>query len=147
MPLSRFNKVKFDADLDWATIREQEVVDVFEHNGALEVKTERDQWARTGNFAVEIHRIYKETGEKKWSGICDTDSYWWFIPLVKDNETRRMIVIKTKELQALIKKFKKENKYEIRTMGDRDSSFTTYGMIIPLEELINLEHINDYGKY
>ncbi len=147
MPRTRHNYSKFDVDLDWSAIREQDVVDVFEHNGRLEIKTERDIWARTGNFAVELYRIYKDNGKKQFSGLWDTDSDWWFIPLVKDNLTRRMFVIKTKELKWLINKFKKLGKYEIIPMGDKDSKFTTYGMVIPLWEIYNLEHINDYKEY
>ena len=146
MPRTNHKRSKFDVDLDWAAIREQEVVDVFEHNGRLEIKTERDIWANTGNFAVELYRIYKDSGKKGWSGLSDTDSDWWFIPLVKDNLTRRMFVIKTKELKALIKKFDKEKKYEIIPMGDKDSKFITHGMVIPLWELYDLDNINDYKE-
>ena len=71
MPRTRHTHSKFDADLDFAAVYEQEVVDVFEHNGRLEIKTERDIWSRTGNFAVELHRIYKDSGKKKCSGLFD----------------------------------------------------------------------------
>ena len=120
---------------------------MFEHNGSIEVKAERDQWLRTGNFAIELYRIYKDTGKKKYTGLYDTDAYWWNISFVSNNLTRRVIIIKVKELKALVKKFGKENKYQAREMGDKDSKFTTYGLIIPISELMDFDNINDYKEY
>ena len=147
MPRTNHEQSKFDLDLDWGAIYEQEVVDMFEHNGSIEVKAERDQWLRTGNFAIELYRIYKDTGKKKYTGLYDTDAYWWNISLVSNNLTRRIIIIKVKELKALVVKFRKENKYPIRPMGDRNSKFTTYGLIIPISELMDFDNINDYKEY
>ena len=91
MPRTRHTHSPFDIDFDWAAIREQEVVDMFEHNGSIEVKAERDQWYRTGNIAVELYRIYKNDDEKKVaSGLYATGAYWWWISLVLDNVTRRI---------------------------------------------------------
>ena len=144
MPRTRHDISKFDNDLDWSAIYEQEVVDMFEHNGSIEVKAERDQWLRTSNIAVELYRVYKDTNKKKYSGLYDTDAYWWNISLVSNNLTPRIIIIKVKELKALVVKFRKENKYPIRPMGDRNSKFTTYGLIIPIWELMDFDNINDY---
>ena len=49
--------------------------------------------------------------------------------------------------KALVKKFGKENKYQAREMGDKDSKFTTYGLIIPISELMDFDNINDYKEY
>jgi len=147
MPRSNHKRSKFDNDLDWSAIYEQEVVDMFEHNGSIEVKAERDTWLRTGNHAVELYRIHKDSGKKESSGLYITDAYWWNISLVKDNLTRRVIIIKVKELKALVKKLLKENKYKIIPMGDKDSKFTTYGVLIPINEIMDFENINDYKEY
>ena len=144
MPLSRHDKSKFDLDLDWASVYEQEVVDMFEHNGQIEVKAERDQWLRTGNVAVELYRIYKENNKKVYSGLYDTDAYWWHISFVSNNLTRRIFAIKVKELRYMIKKFGKENKYKITPMGDQNGKFITYGMLIPIWELMDFDNINGY---
>ena len=141
MPRTNPKTSNFDIDLDWAAVYEQEVVDMFEHNGSIEVKAERDQWLRTGNIAVELYRIYKEDNRKLYTGVTISDAYWWNISLVKNNETKRVVIIKTKELLGLVKKFNREKKYKIRAMGDKDSKFTTYGMLIPLWEIMEFENI------
>lgn len=147
MPRTRHNMSPFDVDLDWAAVREQEVVDMFEHNGSIEVKAERDQWYRTGNIAVELYRIYKNDDDKKVaSGLYATGAYWWWISLVLDNVTRRMITIKVKELKSMIEKFNDDKKYKIIPMGDKDSSFTTYGMLVPIFEFYDIKNIDDYKE-
>ena len=44
----------FDLDLNFGQIYEEKVRDIFEGDGSIEVKTERDIWQKTGNFAIEI---------------------------------------------------------------------------------------------
>ena len=141
MPRTNPKTSNFDIDLDWSAVYEQEVVDMFEHNGSIEVKSERDQWRRSGNIAVELYRIYKDTGKKKYTGVMVSDAYWWHISLVLNNETRRCITIKTKELKDLVIKFGNEKKYEVIPMGDKDSKFTTYGMLVPIHELLDFDNI------
>ena len=141
MPRTNHNTSDFDIDLDWSSVYEQEVVDMFEHNGSIEVKAERDQWRRSGNVAIELYRIYKDSGNKKYTGVITSSAYWWHISFVLNNETRRCITMKTKELRALVKKFGYENKYKVISMGDKDSKFTTYGMLIPIDELLNFDNI------
>tara|TARA_Y100001963_G_C6494224_1_gene314868 strand:+ start:67 stop:495 length:429 start_codon:yes stop_codon:yes gene_type:complete len=141
MPRTNYKNVNFDIDLNWASIYEQEVVDMFEHNGAIEVKAERDQWHRTGNVAVELYRVYKDTKQKTYTGVMTTDAYWWHISLVLNNETKRCITIKSKDLKDLVIKFGHKKKYKVISMGDKDSKFTTYGMLVPLKELYNKDNI------
>ncbi len=61
---------KFDLDLQYGQLREQQVHDMF-HNKKIEIKTERDWWKKTGNIAIE----YECNG--KPSGIDKTESYFW----------------------------------------------------------------------
>ena len=61
---------KFDLDLQYGQLREQQVHDMF-HNKKIEVKTERDWWKKTGNIAIE----YECNG--KPSGIDKTESDFW----------------------------------------------------------------------
>jgi len=75
----------FDIDLDFGKIYEEKVRKIFEGNGGIEVKTERDMWKRTGNIAIEIKykgvpsglsRYVDSYREKKpvllWVGIITT---------------------------------------------------------------------------
>ena len=45
---------KFDLDLEFGKIGEDFAKALFYHNTKVEVKTERDIWATTGNIAVAV---------------------------------------------------------------------------------------------
>ena len=68
MPLTNHKTAKFDIDFDFGVFSEQQLIDMFENNGKVEVKTERDMWKQTGNIAIE----FKYKG--KPSGISSTMS-------------------------------------------------------------------------
>ena len=52
----------FDLDLNFGQIYEEKVRDIFEGDGSIEVKTERDIWQKTGNIAIEIRYRGKPSG-------------------------------------------------------------------------------------
>ena len=49
---SKDNRKKFDLDLAYGKVRENMVADMLQDK-KIEVKSERDMWARTGNIALE----------------------------------------------------------------------------------------------
>jgi len=73
MPLTNHKTSNFDIDFDFGSFSEQEIINIFEHNGRCEVKTERDIWQTTGNIAIE----YRWKGNP--SGISTTDADWGLI--------------------------------------------------------------------
>ena len=61
-------------------IYEEKIRNLFEGEGSIEVKTERDIWADTGNAAIEI----KSRG--KPSGISTTEAKWWIHVFTIEND-------------------------------------------------------------
>ena len=61
------DRKKFDIDLCYGKVREKRVANMLQDK-KIEVKSERDMWARTGNIAIE----YESYG--KPSGISATES-------------------------------------------------------------------------
>ena len=84
----------FDVDLDFGKVYEEKIRDLFEGEGSIEVKTERDIWADTGNMAIEIR--YKG----KPSGISHTEADW-FIYWYRDLSFNNLWMIKVDDLKSL----------------------------------------------
>jgi hypothetical protein len=68
-------------------------------------------------------------------------SEWFVYNLVKNNENKRLIWIKTQDLKKLVINLYKRGQHQIRPMGDKDSKFTTYGMLIKINELFEASNI------
>ena len=63
---------KFDIDLKYGQEREKKVVSLLDQDkNKLEVKTERDWWAKTGNIAIEVECWGKP------SGLSKTEADYW----------------------------------------------------------------------
>ena len=57
---------KFDIDLKYGQEREKKIVSLLDQDkNKLEVKTERDWWAKTGNIAIEVECWGKPSGLSK----------------------------------------------------------------------------------
>ena len=135
MPLTK-EKSNFDADLDFGKISEQEVVDMFEHDGRIEVKTERDTWMRTGNIAFEIR--YKGNP----SGISTTKATWWIQALNYNNQNIMMLTFKVSLLRVILKRMVKEKIAEIKKGGDDNNSTIILTPIYKLmREYLNYDEI------
>lgn len=87
---------KFDIDLAFGKQWEEFADDLFSGAKKAEVKTERDQWQRTGNIAIETESY------RKPSGINATEAEVWVHNLVRDGELVASIVIPTKVLKEII---------------------------------------------
>ncbi len=135
MPLTK-EKSNFDADLDFGKISEQEVVDMFESDGRIEVKTERDTWMRTGNIAFEIR--YKGNP----SGISTTKATWWIQALNYNNQNIMMLTFKISLLRVILKRMVKEKIAEIKKGGDNNNSTIILTPIYKLmREYLNYDEI------
>ena len=131
MPLTK-EKANFDADLDFGQASEQEVVDMFESDGRIEVKTERDMWMRTGNIAFEIK--YKGN----LSGISKTEATWWIQALNYNNQNLMMLTFKISILKPILKRLVKEGIAEIKEGGDNNDSTI---ILVPIYKLMR-EYLN-----
>ena len=92
---SKENRKKFDIDLEYGQVREQQVADMLQDK-KIEVKSERDMWQRTGNIAIE----YESYG--KPSGIDATESDYWFHNLCVGEDTFCTLVFNTESLKKII---------------------------------------------
>ena len=120
---------KFDIDLKYGQVREEQVKNIFADK-KIEVKTERDWWAKTGNIALE----YECNG--KPSGITATKSDYWIHILATGKKNHCMLVFEVSKLKKIIKKYKK---YYTRMVGDRNASKS---VILPIKKLFDKEAID-----
>tara|TARA_R100001460_G_scaffold46986_1_gene84721 strand:+ start:107 stop:514 length:408 start_codon:yes stop_codon:yes gene_type:complete len=122
------DKSNFDVDLDFGEVSEQAIVDMFENEGKIEIKTERDIWLTTGNIAFEI-KGYK--GRK--SGLSTTEAKWWIQVLTFKDKTLMMLTFKVDILKKVLKKMHKEHKVKIVKGGDNNYSTM---ILAPITKLI-----------
>ena len=90
------DRKKFDIDLAYAEIREEQIADIFQ-NKKIELKSERDLWQKTGNICIEYECYGKP------SGINATESDYWFHQLCVGEDTFATLVFDTKSLKRIIK--------------------------------------------
>ena len=92
MPITEdYTKDKFDIDLDFGKVGEKVVEEMFEGDGTIEVKTERDLWKKTGNIAIEIRCRGKLSGlsittAKTWIHMLDGGGGGFIFPVDKLKE-------------------------------------------------------------
>ena len=89
------DRKKFDLDLEYGKVREQQVADMLQDK-KIEVKSERDVWQKTGNIAIEYECYGKP------SGINATESDDWFHNLCIGDETFATLVFDTASLKRII---------------------------------------------
>ena len=89
------DRKKFDIDLSYGKVREQRVADMLT-NKKIEVKSERDMWAKTGNIAIE----YESYGRP--SGINATEADYWFHNLCIGKDTFATLVFDVPSLKRII---------------------------------------------
>ena len=127
MPLSEdYINNKFDLDLDFGKVGEKYIEQVFEGDGRIEVKTERDIWATTGNIAIEVRC------RGKLSGISTTDARTWIQLLSVDNVIKGGFIMPVKQLKARIKELHESGDAKLVMGGDDDVSQM---VLIPINKL------------
>jgi hypothetical protein len=117
---------KFDIDLSWGQQWEKYIDNIFSGVTTSEVKSERDQWHRTGNIAIEL------ACRGKPSGLQSTKSDMWVHNLIKNNEHILTIMIKTERLKEIIIKMAPQTR--IINGGDNNASVIC---LVPIKALIN----------
>ena len=102
MKPTKKDRKKFDIDLQYGTIREEKIIDMF-LNKKIEVKSERDTWMKTGNICIE----YESYG--KPSGIIATEADFWFHNLCIKDDIFCTLIFDVPKLKQLMEKldFKK----------------------------------------
>ena len=127
MPLNTdYKKNNFDVDLDFGKMGEYHALKIFENDGRVEVKTERDIWKTTGNIAIEI-RCYG-----KPSCLSTTEAKTW-VHWLKDGDTYvGGFIFKVSDLKEKIRKLFKENKARVVMGGDNNA---TELVLLPIREL------------
>ena len=132
MPQTR-DKSNFDIDLDFGNVSEQEIVDMFESDGRIEVKTERDKWIQTGKIVFEI-----KGHEGRLSGLSVTEATWWIQCLNYRNQNLMMLTFRVKFLKIVLKKMIKEK--TARLVKGGDNNYSTM-ILAPIQQLMK-EYIN-----
>ena len=114
---------KFDIDLKYGQEREQKIVSLLDQDkNKIEVKTERDWWAKTGNIAIEIECWGKP------SGLSVTQADYWVHILALGTDDFCKLIFEVPKLKKITEKFKKN----YRMIGDHNASKC---ILIPLKEL------------
>ena len=129
MPLvADYKEDKFDVDLRYARKFEKLVAEIFEDGGRVEVKTERNIWATTGNIAVEIKC------RDNPSGIATTDADYWIHLLAIDDDVFGGFIFPTQKLKERIKELLKDKTAKIQYGGDDNASKL---VLIPINKLFS----------
>ena len=91
----------------------------------VEVKSERHIWELTGNHFVE----YESYG--KPSGIAATESHWWALMLIDEDEVPRCTyVVRVEQLKELARKYINTDRDVVG--GDDNKS---RGVLVPIKEI------------
>ena len=129
-PKSKDRK-KFDIDLAYGKVREDMIQDMLQDK-KIEVKSERDDWKRTGNIAIEYECYGKP------SGINATEADYWFHNLCVGEDVYATLVFKTENLKKIIDSL--ERKVSVNG-GDHNASRM---YLISLQKLFDLKTIKEY---
>ena len=127
------DRKKFDIDLEYGKVREQQVADMLQDK-KIEVKSERDVWQKTGNIAIE----YESYG--KPSGINATESDYWFHNLCIGDETFATLVFDTTALKRIIANLDKK-----RTVSGGDNNASRM-YLLNLQKLFSSDVIKAFKE-
>ena len=115
----------FDLDLKFGKAHERKIAKLFGiKEEQIEVKTERDWWAKTGNLCIEVERRGKPTG------ISITKAKIWIHVLSKGNKQMLRPVFDVGVLKKIVKKYKDNWKM----VGDRKE---TKAVMIKFKDILN----------
>ena len=127
MPLNTdYKNNNFDVDLDFGKLGEIHAQEIFENDGRVEVKTERDIWMTTGNIAIEI-RYYGNP-----SGVSTTEAKTWIHLLSYEGNIEGGFILKVSELKEKIRRLFKRNEAKTVMGGDNNASEL---VLLPIREL------------
>jgi hypothetical protein len=121
--------LKFSQDLKFGKENEAKIVDMLE-NSSIEVKTERDMWANTGNIAIEIARGNLSNP----TGLTLSKSDVWIQALSFKGEIVGFLCFSTQRLLSFVRWLYRAKKVKAIPMGD---GLKTFGVLIPLSKLFD----------
>ena len=119
----------FDIDLNFGQIYEEKIRELFEGEGSIEVKTERDIWADTGNIAIEIR------SRGKPSGLSTTEAKWWIQVFTVDEDVKFMLMFRVDNLRKAVK-YLYINELAPKINGGDDN--TSELILVPISTLLLL---------
>lgn len=124
MSIKYNNDSNFDVDLKFGNKHEKKIGKLLGlKTEEIEVKTERDWWAKTGNICIEVSR------RDKPSGLSVTKAKVWVHVLAKGDKQLLRLIIDVPVLKKLAEKFKDNWKM----VGDRRE---TKAIMIPFNKII-----------
>ena len=124
MPVTEdYKKYKFDIDLDFGKVGEKVVEEMFEGDGTIEVKTEREIWKTSKNIAIEIRC------RGKLSGISTTTAKTWIHMLDGGGGG---FIFPVQDLRNKIKKRQEDGKLRLVMGGDDNAAQLA---LLPIKEL------------
>ena len=126
----------FDIDLQFGLIYEKRLKRLLKEDGKIEVKTERDTWATTGNIAVEI----RFKGQP--SGLAKTKADWWFHILTLDGEMVTMVCFPVDKLKQIVKELLDKKLVKKVMGGDNNDSEL---LLVPIDKLLSKKFFNNKG--
>jgi hypothetical protein len=131
--MSGFNP-KFDADLKFGEQGEKWLLWLGSNGAKVEVKTERDQWAKTGNIVFEFycHRRNIKTG------IASTEADYWVQLLSLDNKIVGGFIWPTIVLKEFLRKVHRmPSDYKARVLRGGDGKLAEM-IVVPISQMSRL---------
>jgi len=126
----------FDLDLQFGLIYERKLERLLREKSKIEIKTERDTWAKTGNIAIEVN--FKGNP----SGLAATKADWWFHILTINGEMVTMVCFPVKKLKDIIRELLKEDLVKRVKGGDNNDSEL---LLVPIDRLLSKNFFNNKG--
>ena len=116
MPLNDATHIEgmkgWDVDLKFGKHFEHLIDDIFSGKYKAEVKTERDQWVRYGNLAIELEHNGKD------SGLTRTDAEVWIHNLSYKGKLMGSFMIPTDVLRSITDKMVEDKVARVAKGGD-----------------------------
>jgi len=114
----------WDIDLKFGEAGENWILLLGSDKSKIEVKTERDDWVRTGNIAIE----FQFKGNP--SGIAKTTADWWIHLLALGGEVKAAFVLPVPALRQFVFVNAINKQFRIVTGGDNKDSDL---ILVPIE--------------
>lgn len=126
------DRKKFDLDLAYGQLHEDRIADMLQ-NKKIEVKTERDQWAKTGNICIEFQSYGKP------SGIKATEADFWFHNLALGDDVFCTLVFSVDNLKKIVEQL---DHHRVVSGGDHNASRM---FLVNLSKLFSTDTVKLYA--
>ena len=126
------DRKKFDLDLAYGQLHEDRIADMLQ-NKKIEVKTERDQWSKTGNICIEFQSYGKP------SGIKATEADFWFHNLALGDDVFCTLVFSVDNLKKIVEQL---DHHRVVNGGDHNASRM---FLVNLSKLFSTDTVKLYA--